>query len=271
MPVPGLTAECSLYRTRQQYRVGTTWAPPESGVQPASDCVEDCIADCIAASADSGLPTQLLRAECLPVCRAQCHQGPWPCEPGTKLCFRTGFTPHCCPEDNECCEVLNATRDDYDLQCCPPGQKCCFKYGCYVPGEQQCTDQGFCPPGNPICDGRCCDVGDVCTLDGCTKPELVCNNRRCSPGQTCTPQGCCRSDRVAEGNCCPDGQAISNGKCCAPGWSATSQGCCPPNVCCETVPCPPGRSCCGGKICCPPDRDCRPVADTSEVGCFKRG
>jgi hypothetical protein len=269
MLLPGATAESTLYQTSRQYRAVAGTVRTDVGVQLADSCFDRCIDQCIAGD-DSGLPTSLLVQECTPVCRERCHLVPWACEPGTKLCFRTGFRPHCCPETHECCQVLDPGGTRYHLECCPPGQTCCFRFGCYAPGEQQCTEHGFCPAGNPTCHGYCCNVGEVCTLDGCSPPDRVCLDRRCAPGEVCTPQGCCPSDRATLEGCCPAGQTICQGHCCQPNWSCSSTlGCCPPGRCCETAPCEQGRTCCGG-MCCPASRPhCRTVEGTSELGCHK--
>jgi hypothetical protein len=113
-----------------------------------------------------------------------------------------------------------------------------------------------CPPGREVCEGLCCGPGEVCTLDGCSPPNLVCNDRICF-GQ-CLPGGFC----------CPPDRVVCNNRCCEWGWSCTSEGCCPPGVCCESAACPPGKFCCGGKVCCRDGADCRLVHGTSEYGCF---
>ena len=125
----------------------------------------------------------------------------------------------------------------------------------------KCSAEGIggcgCPPGRAVCEGLCCDPGDVCTLDGCSPPNQVCNNRGGCLGE-CLPDGCC-----------PPGNVVCNNHCCKLGWSCTSEGCCPPGVCCESTACLPGKFCCGGKVCCRDGTDCKLVNGTSEYGCFR--
>lgn len=272
MSVPSATAEYSLYKTSQHYRSVAGAAPMNNSVQLAdSTCVDECIRECTFAGGHT--------FECEPVCEISCGDGGLPprppqfCDAGYKECFRTGLRPHCCPETSECCHFYDPTTLRDRLDCCPPGKECCGNYsGCYNPITQQCHPSGIwdCPANRLLCNGNCCQLGEVCTPQGCSAPERVCQGKRCAPGEQCTPQGCCPPDRVTSEGCCPAGQALCGDKCCGPGWSCTSDGCCEPGRCCETVPCPPGRSCCGGRFCCPENRECRTVHDTESYGCFPR-
>jgi hypothetical protein len=177
--MPGFTAETAVYRTIRHYRGVSAFGHADDTMRAAQfgvdrSCVDRCIDECIQGDS-SGFPTQLLRQECRPVCETQCGFGPQPCPPDTPVfCRRLGNRALCCPTGYECCDVLNETRDRYDLNCCPPGQECCFKFGCYTPGEYQCAENsGLCPTDRVICNGYCCGPGEVCTQDGCTAPALL--------------------------------------------------------------------------------------------------
>lgn len=275
MAIPSATAASSLYRTQRSYRRQSP-ATAELVRDTRSNCFNECMADC---AADGGWPQ-----ECRTMCRNNCGLGP-PiaelCESGTHLCFHTGARAHCCPDGYECCDMRWTNRYPWGpaLQCCPPGRRCCSfgsrqGLGCYDPVTQQCRPGGIfdCPAGRELCDDQCCAVGEVCTPEGCARPENTCNGHRCRPGEQCTPQGCCRPDRVTAEGCCPDDRVKCGEDCCGAGSSCSSTlGCCPPGTCCETAPCPAGSWCCEGKKCCPNSRPvCRPDAgDALGYKCFR--
>lgn len=277
MRMPGFTAHSSLYRTSTSYRTIGNSGQNDGAVFPSqltpqqNACMDRCMDGCVKAGimdSPPDVPIGLIREECRPICLIECGALPAPCPPDTKFCGRTGNRPECCPTSHECCHVLDHTGTRYILSCCPPGQKCCFPFGCYTPGEYQCTRDGLCPTDRVICQDHCCGPGEICTQDGCCSANRVCDNRCCGLLDRCTPQGCCSRDRYCNGVCCEPGARCCNGACCEPGESCTHEGCCPQGVCCESTPCPPGRSCCGGVVCCEPGAECKQVHGTSVKSCF---
>ena len=228
MFLPSATAECTLYKSSRQYRAVAGGLRADGGVHLADRCTDDCWEQC---TLDGGYPD-----ECRVICDSQCHPGPRPeyCAPGYKECFRTGLRPHCCPETMKCCHYYDRVTLRDRLDCCGSGEECCGNYsGCYDPRLQQCTPSGIwdCPPNRILCgivgtsDVVCCEVGEVCTPQGCTPPELVCHGQRCAPGELCTPQGCCPESRTrSSGNCCPPDRVSSQDECCRPGWSCSPSG-----------------------------------------------
>jgi hypothetical protein len=265
MSLPRATAECSLYTSTQQYRLVANRIRADGGVHLADSCMDDCMAEC-----------NVDVATCKVECRRQCEPRPALCRPGYQPCFGTFGHRTCCSETTTCCLYYDRVTSRELLGCCGAGQECCYPYGgCYDPSVQQCTPSGIwdCPTGRSQCGGTCCEVGEVCTLDGCTAPERVCQGRRCAPGEVCTPQGCCPPSRATPTGCCPAGHAICGERCCGPGESCKTTPfgtfCCPPGVCCETAPCPPGKYCCDGKICCGADTVCQPGQGGEEPRCVR--
>jgi hypothetical protein len=252
--LPRPTAASSLYRSSAHYR-SLARGMDASGVYLADSCMDDCMAE---RNSDS--------ASCKFECRHEC-EGPRPelCQPGCQPCL--GSFPHrtCCHETTNCCLYFDYPSGRELLGCCGVGQECCYPYGdCYDPVMQQCHPSGIwdCPSDRTLCLGVCCEIGEVCTPQGCTPPELVCHGQRCASGERCTPQGCCPPSRTTRsGTCCPPGQVSDRTQdgCCQPGWSSTRLGCCPPGECCETASCPPGYSCCGNLHCCKMAMNAEPI------------
>ena len=258
MSLPNITAVSSLYQTRHRYRLSATLSPTMWTVTLAeADCFNECMAECTA----EGGWTQ----ECRAMCRNCDAPPPEYCPADYQECFKTGLRPHCCPNDHECCDMRWTNHFPWGpaLACCPPGQRCCsFEsqkgLGCYDPRTQQCLPSGIydCPEGLTLCNGHCCQPGEVCTPQGCSRPENVCHGNRCQPGEVCTDQGCCRQDRVTAEGCCPDGRVKCGEDCCPPDYMCSpSIGCLPKGVSCEGgAACKPGDWCCNGKKCCPDTR-----------------
>ena len=248
MSVPGFTAECSLYRTSQHYRMGAGAVPMDNGVHLADSCMDDCMAEC---NGDA--------ATCRFECRAQCGPRPPACQPGYQWCFGTSGHRTCCPESTDCC-VHHAWPSLRELlSCCEAGKGCCGRGGCFDPRLQQCTQGGIrdCPSDREFCGGTCCAIGEVCTPQGCTRQNrFVMASAALQESSVRTAgllsvgsgdaRGVLSCRWVTPEGCCPAGRTVCGGKCCEQDWSCTSfQGCCPPGKCCETVPCPRGRDCCG--------------------------
>jgi hypothetical protein len=257
MSLPTTTAECSLYISSQPYRAAATGLRADH--IHGTDCVSECMREC---SFDV--------ATCRFECEAQCGPRPPSCEPGYQVCSGSFGHRTCCPETTNCCVYHEWPSLRELLVCCGAGKRCCDHGGCFDPRLQQCTAGGIsdCPSDRAVCRGVCCEIGEVCTPEGCSAPERVCQGRRCAPGELCTLQGCCPPIRTTHsGNCCPPGQAsdLIEDTCCRPGWNRTRLGCCAPGNCCETVPCPSGKYCCQNLWCCndgdecttDPDNPCR--------------
>jgi hypothetical protein len=209
MSLPRATAESSLYRSSGHYRLLAGGTSSDNGVHLADRCFDDCMAECT---------TDPLT--CKFECRHQCESPGALCEPGYQVCWHDHGHRRCCPETTECCAYYDYPSLRQALGCCQAGQKCCYPYGgCYDPRVQQCTPSGLwnCPSDRTLCRGVCCEIGQVCTPQGCTAPESVCHGQRCAPGERCTPQGCCPESRVTPAGCCPRDRVMCDGKCCEAG------------------------------------------------------
>ena len=226
MNIPGLTAEYSLYRSRNSYRTATTESSisqPTDSIVPAlnaagwaacDDCEKSCGENyswCMAAA---------LLTSWIPLIGGglgiSCVFGSWYC---LARCHAEGHA--CCPKD-------------CGSYCCSYGEQCSHLSGC-CPGDQIVCGGRCCAPGDSCCGDRCCNAGQTCCGETC-----------CAPGQTCCGGVCC------SGNCCGD-------TCCGVGVPCCGDKCCgfspgPP-------PPPPVNNCifggapCGPK-CCPPGLQC---------------
>jgi hypothetical protein len=219
MNLPAFTAEFSLYRSRNSYRVAT--APdisiPAQSVVPAltyednvncARCENKCneqSAECAGyatASWLAGLLGCAVSGPLYPICAG-----------GVTTAYATA-NAICIGKLAFCHAVCNASGES----CCPVfcGGHCCSK------GET-CLPDGCCPSNRQVCGGECCPNGYSCCGDTC-----------------CPPSAFCRDD--------------GNGKFCSdvPGnLPSTPSPPPPPNNClfggapCGSKCCPPGLECCG--------------------------
>ena len=153
----------------------------------------------------------------------------------------------CCPVEQEICGKV----------CCGPGEvcnkrtgNCCASVLC---GDLCCADGALCADpdrglccgfGREVCDGKCCELGDLCIKGKC------CSN----------PCGmfCCDSNQICcGGSCCPSGEGCLNPKTkkCGGTCHAKLVPCVPdplgPSICCSAnVACCGGDCCKPGEICC---------------------
>lgn len=111
-------------------------------------------------------------------------------------------------------EVANGTCAT--LRCegfCCTGQNtnvCCGSIDtCFLSGNDGMGWSAFCCAPENMCNGGCCDAGEVCVEGvGCYDPEQVC------AGNTVCLQGCCGSTGAAgTGACCSGTQQCNNGQC----------------------------------------------------------
>src|SRR4051812_7126494 len=95
MPMPGYTAEASLYRTSGHYYAGGAPVQVGGAIQPAQQtCQDRCFRCCVSACRADGNP----RSWCERLCRSDCEAyGPcWP----SSCSSRSGYpTPWVCQQD----------------------------------------------------------------------------------------------------------------------------------------------------------------------------
>ena len=224
MRLPGFNAETSLYKTSRHYRMTGKFGQAYGTIYPTL-------------SISNLFKTSLAFIDLISTSLGDSFYVDRPSPISVKGCWRQCLGSIPCADES--------CRRQRDFSC----TRKCGPVPCSKPGQTPCHF------------GRCCEAGEVCTLDGCFHPNSVCrdvygDDRLCLG--RCLPSGCC-----------PTGNVVCNNRCCEIGWSCTSAGCCPPGVCCESTACPPDKFCCGGKICCPDGAECRPINGTSEYGCFR--
>jgi hypothetical protein len=232
MNIPAFTAESSLYRSGNSYRVSTT----ESNASLPADSIVLALsaegwANCDACEKKCGRqylecffkPWSFFGVGCVADawwCLAECHFEGEPC----------------CPKD--CGEY-----------CCSFGEQCSHYSGC-CPGDRVVCGGYCCSAGNSCCGNTCCNAGQACCGDTC-----------CAPGQTCCDGTCC-SGNCCGNTCCDAGVPCCGDRCCSflppPGTPPPPP---PDNNCifggepCVGKCCPIGTVCCGGS---PGQPDCRP-------------
>ena len=156
--------------------------------------------------------------------RAQQAQCPPPGQPNdTKVCPYScpPFAPSwiCCRADQVCCTAQPQIGGAVNCKvgCCELGQTCC-----YVPslGGYGCCG---CPIGLHHCGkdeiGQCCQRDEVCDVvdfvcrpgDEC--PNVVCDGACCEPGEVCAGGNCCQAAKGCGGVCCGRGMICANNTC----------------------------------------------------------
>lgn len=168
----------------------------------------------------------------------------------------------CCSEGEECVAGRCAEPCTGDSSRC--GGDCCEI-------DEVCLVEGCCADDR-VCGETCCALAESCRDGRCSDcPRELCDDECCDSGEVCLEGGCCDLDRVCgdEGCCgrgeeCVDGSCVDAcegvrcaGECCAPGESCLEGLCQPP---CETdlcggVCCARGEVCADG-ACCPSVRSC---------------
>lgn len=226
MNLPAFTAEFSLYRSRNSYRVATApdVAIPAQSVMPAltyedtvncSRCEDKCneqSADCVevaTATWAAGLVACAVFGPFSPACAIPVTAA---------YAFANGI----------CAGKLTACR----VVCNAPGESCCPVFcelgHCCSHGET-CMPEGCCPSNQVVCGGECCGLGESCCGDTCCPPNYFCrdggNGKFCSdvpgnfpntPPPTPPPYSC------------PPGAA----PCGFPDSSGVIRTCCPPGLQC---------------------------------------
>lgn len=268
MTMPGFTAEASVYKTSQYYRMGGTSDALASGLgivpqQPDDSCIGDpeCICRHLTPGAREWCPPGAHLGQCClvsdgPCCSGKCCPKGWYCADGDSgLCCQQGEHPcgnRCCPRDQPCCGG----------KCCPSGQYC-------ADGDSALC----CKPGEVVSNGHCCPPGYDWILGKC---YLRCGRIYCPEGSYCSNPGtntCCPNGWSGCGAvaCCPPGERCCGGKCCPQGQVCGSWEhslCCPSGeVGCDTICCPSGtcRKCLVRvptphyvNVCCTPDNPLYP-------------
>ena len=225
MNMPSFTAEYSLYRSRNTYRVVTA----ESGaLRPAQSIVLSLSPEGAAACHDCEQSCFEEYSICMAVALAtvwipllgggiglSCVAGSWYC---LARCHADGHA--CCPKS-------------CGSYCCSYGEQCSHYSGC-------------CPGDRIVCGGRCCAAGESCCGDTC------CASGRTCCGDTCCPNNCCGD------TCCDAGVPCCGDTCCN---LLTPPGTPPPKP--PLFSCPPGAAPCGFpdssgviRTCCPPGLQC---------------
>lgn len=214
MNIPSFTAETSLYRSRNLYRITTLESNaslPAGSIMPALTKEGDLACqDCEQSCAE-------VYSVCLSVALATVWI-PW---------LGGGIGVACTAESWYCLARCHAEGH----ACCPKdcGGYCC-SYG------EQCSNSGCCPSDRITCGGKCCAKGESCCGDTCCAPGFSC----C--GGTCCPNACCGD------TCCGAGIPCCGDRCCS--FPNTPPPPPPPNNCifggvpCGTKCCPPGLQCC---------------------------
>ncbi len=122
----------------------------------------------------------------------------------------------CCRQDQVCCSnqplVGGAAAG-----CCEPGQTCCYSASL---GYWGCCG---CPIGLHHCGkdpiGQCCRRDEVCdTVDfvcrpGDECPNVVCDGACCQPGEVCAGGNCCEAAKGCGGICCGRGMICDDNTC----------------------------------------------------------
>jgi hypothetical protein len=158
------------------------------------------------------------RAQVLP----QCPPPGFPAE--TQVCPYTcgGLAPSwiCCRQDQVCCtnqpQVGGAVN--CAVGCCEPGQTCCYSPSL---GGWGCCG---CPRGLHACGTeplgvQCCQRDEVCDTvnfvcrpgDEC--PNVLCDGACCEPGEVCAGGSCCQAAKGCGGECCGRGMICDQNRC----------------------------------------------------------
>jgi hypothetical protein len=230
MNLPAFTAESSLYRSRNRYRVAaersTAGLAADSVVLSLSAAANAACDDCEQSCAED-------YSSCLAVALATVWL-PWlgggigaGCVAGSWYCLA-----RCNSEGHACCPT------DCGKYCCDYGEQCSHLSGC-------------CPGDRVVCAGRCCAAGDSCCGDRCCNAgQTCCGDTCCLPGENCCGGKCCPHNCCGD-TCCDAGVPCCGDHCCSllpPKGSSPTP---PPNHClfggapCGTKCCPPGLECCG--------------------------
>jgi hypothetical protein len=122
----------------------------------------------------------------------------------------------CCRQDQVCCSKQPLVGGAA-AGCCELGQTCCYDaslgyYGCCgCPiGLHHCgkTPIGHCCQRDEVCDtvDFVCRPGDEC-------PNVVCDGACCEPGEVCAGGSCCQASKGCGGQCCGRGMICDGNTC----------------------------------------------------------
>jgi hypothetical protein len=153
--------------------------------------------------------------------RAQQPQCPPPQFPNdTQVCPYTkdGISGWiCCRQDQVCCSKQPLSGGGA-AGCCEPGQTCCYSpsfglWGCCgcPRGLHECGAEPF---GTQCCQrDQVCDVVDFVCRPGDQCPHVVCDGACCEPGEVCAGGNCCQAAKGCGGQCCGRGMICTNNTC----------------------------------------------------------
>lgn len=221
MNLPAFTAEFSLYRSRNSYRVATApdVAMPAQSVVSAltyednvncSRCENKCNeqwADCVGVATATWLAGLVGCAAAGPL---------YPLCAGPVTVAYASANGLCVGKLGLCRAICNA-----------PGESCCPVFcglgHCCSKGET-CIPDGCCPSDRQVCGGECCPNGYSCCGDTCCPPNYFCRDGGfCSefPSDLLPPSGtpgppppfnnCIFGGEPCQGKCCPPGTVCCGG------------------------------------------------------------
>lgn len=122
----------------------------------------------------------------------------------------------CCRQDQVCCSKQPLVGGAA-AGCCEPGQTCCYSPSL---GYWGCCG---CPIGLHHCGkdpiGQCCKRDEVCDVvdfvcrpgDEC--PNVICDGACCQPGEVCAGGNCCEAAKGCGGVCCGRGMICDRNTC----------------------------------------------------------
>ena len=186
------------------------------------------------------------------------------CCPAGETCREPGL---CCPPEVVDCDGICCPSEDDACQgtvCCPVGQIVCGGI-CCAPGDickppEDGSEDQVCCPHDRVCGQICCDElsrcidpeGEIC----CSAFFEVCDGVCCDFGEVCLGRACCPGGQVCGDRCCPDNNFCEDPVAmeCRPCGEGEIP--CPIKV--EGAPdcCPKDTLCCGDGTCCQGDIPC---------------
>lgn len=155
---------------------------------------------------------------------AQSAQCPAPGRPEeTQVCPYQcpGLAPSwiCCRPEEVCCTQQPQVNGigACSVGCCQLGQTCCYVAslgawgccGCPI-GYHRCSKD----PIGPCCRrDQVCDTVDFVCRDGDECPNVVCDGACCQPGEVCAGGNCCEPAKGCSGQCCGRGAICDQNAC----------------------------------------------------------
>lgn len=231
MSMPAFTAQASLYRTSNRYRLSGT----ESGGSHSAQTVvaaympgpetqrtcNNCLQGCAESLAECSVIAMAPLAACVfpPACiGAAAAAGALlgACNVASLACIARCQILRCCPK-------VCGTPNPFE-----PGQGCCDSNETCVDRYDPNSRGGCCPSDQAACAGKCCPRAHTCCGDTCCPPNYYClSGGVCSqfPGPSLWPDDWQPPKRPKRPfDYCLAGHEPCGGTCCEPGLECCSVG-----------------------------------------------